>query len=62
MSDGHKTNLVPRLSSLHSLLKEETLVNAGHVAPRFSEPACEELQVVLVKGLVIKYGGGGCGN
>ena len=31
-------NLVPRLSSARSSLEEETLVNAGHVAPRFWEP------------------------
>ena len=34
-------NLIPRLSSIRSSLEEETLVNAGHVAPRFWEPACE---------------------
>ena len=32
---------MPRLSSLCSSLEEETLVNAGHVAPRFWEPAGE---------------------
>ena len=31
-------NLVPRLSSAHSSLGEETLVNAGHMAPRFWKP------------------------
>ena len=31
-------NLVPRLSSLRSSLEEETLVDAGHVAPRFRKP------------------------
>ena len=35
-------------SSLHSSLEEETLVNVGHVAPRFLKPACEGLWVVLV--------------
>ena len=40
-------NLVPRLFFLHSSLKVETLVNAGHVAPRFWEPACEVWWVVL---------------
>ena len=31
-------NVVPRLSSLRSSLEQDTLVNAGHVAPRFWEP------------------------
>ena len=31
-------NLIPRLSSVRSSLKEETMVNAGHVDPRFWEP------------------------
>ena len=38
---NHLTNLVARLSSLRSSLEEETLVNAGDVAPRFWESACE---------------------
>ena len=36
--DTSKGNLVPRLSSLHSSLEEETLLNAGHVISKFWEP------------------------
>ena len=35
------TLYIPRLSSLHPSLVEDTLVNACHVASRFWEPACE---------------------
>ena len=42
-------NLIPRLSSIRSSLEEETLVNAGHVAPRLWEPACQGWWLVLVK-------------
>ena len=44
------TNLVPRLSSLHSSL--ETLVNAGHVAPRFWGPLRYPL---VVRGGFVSY-------
>ena len=42
------TNLVPKLSSLRSSLEKDTLVNAGHVVPRFWEQACEGLWVYVV--------------
>ena len=44
MLKDKNTNLVPRLSSLRSSLEEETLVNAGDVAPRFWEPLTWLLQ------------------
>ena len=45
---NNKKTAALRLSSLRSSLEEETLVNAGHVAPRFWERACEGWWVVLV--------------
>ena len=43
-----KTNLVTWLASQRFSLAEETLVNAGHVALRFWEPAYEGWWAVLV--------------
>ena len=41
--------VVPRLSSLCSSLEQETLVNAGHVAPRFLGATNMALAEELVK-------------
>ena len=56
MDYGHPkvlSNLVPRLSSLRSSLEEETLVNAGHVASRFWEPAYEGWCVVVLMYVIL---------